>query len=214
MSSFILKIFAIIFMFIDHLGYVFFPNQAIFRIIGRLAFPIFAFQIGIGFSHTQNKEKHILLLLLFAIISQIPFLLMCNIHNPAFSLNILFTFVFALIIIYCNDNIKSYFIKLPLLAILILLTFYVRVDYGILGILLTIFLYYFSKNKFATFVTLTIFSLLHYIINASILQFYCLISIVFIWMFNGQKGKKSKWLFYIFYPLHMLLLYVGYKLFS
>ncbi|MBO5179863.1 MAG: conjugal transfer protein TraX [Clostridia bacterium] len=214
MSSFALKIFAIIFMFIDHIGYVFFPAQNLFRIIGRLAFPIFSFQIGIGFKHTKNKEKHILLLLLFAIFSQIPFFLMCNLHAISYTLNILFTFIFALIIIYCNDNIKSYFIRIPLIVILILLTFYIKVDYGILGILLTVFLYYFSHNKYVTFIILTSFVILHYIINNSILQLYSLFSIIFIWLFNGQKGMDVKWLFYIFYPLHMLLIFVVYKLFS
>ena len=214
MSSFALKIFAIIFMLIDHIGYVFFPIQNLFRIIGRLAFPIFAFQIGIGFKHTKNKEKHILLLLLFAVLSQIPFFLMCNIHLVTNTLNILFTFVFALTIIYCTDNIKSYFIKIPLIIILVLLTFYVKVDYGILGILLTVFLYYFSHNKFAAFGILTGFAFFHYIINNSISQIYCLISILFIWFFNGQKGTNAKWLFYTFYPLHMLIIFIVYKLFS
>lgn len=213
MSSFVLKIFAIIFMFIDHVGYVFFPEQSLFRIIGRLAFPIFAFQIGIGFKHTKNKEKHILLLLLFAILSQIPFWLMTNIHVTSSMLNVLFAFVFALTIIYCNDNIKSYFIKIPLSIILILLTFYIKVDYGVLGILLTVFLYYFAHNKFIAFIILASFTFLHYVINNSILQLYCLISLLFIWLFNGKKGPNTKWFFYIFYPAHMLILFVGYKLF-
>ena len=214
MSSFVLKIFAIIFMFIDHVGYVFFPTQSIFRIIGRMAFPIFAFQVGIGFKHTQNKEKHIFLLLLFAILSQIPFFLMTNIHTTSFMLNVLFTFVFALTIIYCVDIIKSYFIKIPLVLILLLLTFYIRVDYGILGILLTVFLYYFSHNKFISFIILTSFTFMHYAINNSILQIYCLISFLFIWLFNGKKGQNAKWMFYIFYPLHMLVIFIVYKLFS
>ena len=129
MSSFDLKLAAIILMFIDHLGYVFFPTQLIFRIIGRLSFPIFAFQIGVGYRHTKDKPKHILSLLFFAVASQIPFLLMTNIHMPVNSMNVLFTFIFALLILYCNDNLKHPLIKIPLIAILILLTFFIIISH-------------------------------------------------------------------------------------
>lgn len=212
MSSFVLKIFAIIFMLIDHIGYVFFPNQLLFRIIGRIAFPIFAFQIGIGLKYTKSKEKHIILLLLFAILSQIPFLLMCSIHDTSFKLNILFAFVLASTIIYCNDTIKNHLIRLSLIALLLSLIFYIKIDYGLLGVVLTICLYYFSENKFAISISLLAFAFLYHLFNNSILQLYCFISIVFIWLFNGKKGPSAKWLFYIFYPAHMLILFVVYKL--
>ena len=212
MSSFDLKLAAIILMFIDHLGYVFFPTQTVFRVIGRLAFPIFSFQVGIGYHHTKNKEKHILLLLLFAIISQIPFWLMTNIHIQVSTLNILFTFIFALLIIYCNDNIKHIIIKIPLITILILLTFYIKVDYGLLGILLTIFLHYCSTNKLATLISLTSICIIDCLIDNSFNQAFAILAIIFLWLFNGQKGPNAKWLFYIFYPAHMLLLFIGYKL--
>ena len=73
MSSFTLKILAIIFMTIDHIGFILFPKIDILRVIGRIAFPIFAFQVGISFENTKNKEKYILRMLIFTIISQIPF---------------------------------------------------------------------------------------------------------------------------------------------
>ena len=73
MSSFTLKILAIIFMTIDHIGFTLFPSNLLLRYIGRLAFPIFAFQMGNGFYHTKNKEKYIFRMLIFTVISQIPF---------------------------------------------------------------------------------------------------------------------------------------------
>ena len=57
MSSFALKFLAIVLMTIDHVGLLLFPTHRILRAIGRLAFPIFAFQIGVGFKHTHCKEK-------------------------------------------------------------------------------------------------------------------------------------------------------------
>ena len=60
MSSFALKILGILTMCIDHLGFMFFQDEISYRLIGRLAMPIFAFQLAVGFSHSKNKEKHIL----------------------------------------------------------------------------------------------------------------------------------------------------------
>ena len=71
MSSFFLKIFALFFRIIDHVGFIIFPNNIILRAIGRLALPLFAYQMAVGFFHTRNKTKHIIKLLIFAIICQI-----------------------------------------------------------------------------------------------------------------------------------------------
>ncbi len=214
MSSFGLKLFAIIFMFIDHVGAVFFPNKIIFRIIGRLAFPIFAFQAGVGYSHTKDKKKHILTLLIFAIISQIPFTLMCNIHSASTTLNVLFTFLFAMLIIYSDENIKNLIIKVPLITILLLIAAFIKTDYGICGILLTVLFHHFANYKILVFpiliFTMCLFCLAN---NASLIQLYAILSGIFILLFNGKKGLSAKWLFYIFYPLHMLLLFGAYKLF-
>ena len=87
MSSFVLKMIAIISMFIDHIGYVIFGKFSYFNYIGRLAFPIFAFQISEGYIHTKNLKKYFLRLFLFAIISQIPFMLFHNLISTGFSLN-------------------------------------------------------------------------------------------------------------------------------
>ena len=75
MTSFTLKIIALITMFIDHSGYVFMGSFSFCNFIGRIAFPIFAFQITEGYLHTKNLRKYFLRLFLFALISQIPFAL-------------------------------------------------------------------------------------------------------------------------------------------
>ena len=73
MSAFVLKMIAMITMFIDHLGYVV-HNGSIswFNYIGRFAFPIFAFQLTIGYINTKDLKKYLIRLLSFAFISQIP----------------------------------------------------------------------------------------------------------------------------------------------
>ncbi len=209
MTSFSLKILAIVLMLIDHIGAVLFPNILFFRLIGRLAFPLFAFQIGVGYSHTKNKPKHILTLLTLAIISQLPFYLMLTTHSTYVPLNILFTFSFALSIIYTKEKIEPLYLKIPLIAIVLLGAYYVKVDYDIYGILLTILLYYFSNNKIMSLFSLIALTFLHIkIFPSAIYQIYAIFSFIFIWLFNGQKGPNFKWLFYVFYPLHMIILFV------
>ena len=86
MTSFGLKMLGIFTMLIDHIGFMFLDDYlelyTIFRIIGRLAFPIFAFQLAVGYSHSKNKEKHIGRMLIFALLSQIPFMMFIKLANP------------------------------------------------------------------------------------------------------------------------------------
>lgn len=96
MSAFVLKIIAIITMFIDHLGYAIYGRLSFFNYIGRIAFPIFAFQISEGYIYTKNLKKYLLRLFVFAIISQIPFLLFYSIFSKNFALNIFFTLLLGM----------------------------------------------------------------------------------------------------------------------
>ena len=66
-----LKIFAAVAMVIDHVGLLFFPENFIFRKIGRLSFPIFAFLLAEGCKYTRNKLKHFLLLFGLTVICQV-----------------------------------------------------------------------------------------------------------------------------------------------
>ena len=88
----LLKIVALLTMLIDHVGYLYFPEEMIFRTIGRIAFPIFAYQVAIGFQKTSNRSRYALRLFVFALISQVPYFW----FNPTLTfdwegLNIMFT---------------------------------------------------------------------------------------------------------------------------
>ena len=150
MTSFVLKIIALITMFIDHLGYAIYGRFSYLNYIGRIAFPIFAFQISEGFVHTKNIKKYFIRLLVFAIISQLPFMLFLSTFSKnIYELNIFFTLSFGLLAIFIFDKIintnltifnKSIdkFIKLFLG---LLITFFIGViaellnfDYGLFGI--------------------------------------------------------------------------------
>ena len=108
MSSFVLKIIAVVTMFIDHLGYIIWGRVTFFNYIGRLAFPIFAFQISEGYLHTKNLKKYFLRLIIIAIVSQIPYSLFLSTYsNDYTSPNIFFTLISGLLSITIYDKLKE-----------------------------------------------------------------------------------------------------------
>ena len=118
MSSYILKIIACISMFCDHFGDAFFGEVTFLNYIGRFAFPIFCFQIVQGYIHTHDIKKYILRLSIFAIISQIPFMLFYHVVFDSFAVNVIFTLLFGLLTILIYDKYNNpieednnYFVK-------------------------------------------------------------------------------------------------------
>ena len=102
MSAFVLKIIAVITMTCDHVSYLIFGGFSFLNYIGRIAFPIFAYQITEGYIHTHNLKKYFFRLFIFALVSQIPFMLFTSIISPKFHLNIFFT---LLLRSYINCNL-------------------------------------------------------------------------------------------------------------
>ncbi len=218
MSSFVLKLIAVISMLFDHSGYVIFNSFSAFNFIGRLAFPIFAFQLTQGYTHTKNLKKYFLRLFLFAIISQIPFLLFrLKFVENIFVFNIFFTLSLGLANIWLYDKNK-------ILGMISLVSFstvaeLLNFDYGAFGIIIIFIFYAFKNNKvlmnfFFIFAVILkyLFNLLIYFntiyFNSYIaLCIFTILSIILIDFYNGKEGKKVKYLLYIFYPLHLLILY-------
>src|SRR6266480_5550777 len=97
MNAFQIKIIAIVVMIIDHMGLFFFPQFFFLRLIGRLAFPLFAWLIANGAYHTHDINKYLQRLYFFALISQIPFLLANRLIDPHFAeLNVFCTLFLGL----------------------------------------------------------------------------------------------------------------------
>ena len=217
MSSFVLKIIAIITMFIDHLGYAIFGKFSCFNYIGRLSFPIFAFQISEGYIHTKNLKKYFLRLFVFALISQIPFMLFYSILSNAFSLNIFFTLLLGLLSIYIYDKCKYKFLGIIASIFLALIAQFSHCDYGAYGVAIILIFYIFKNNIITSSMFFIIATLIRYFIpciKASIFPkeylylFICtIIPCLFFAAYNGKKGKNTKYLLYLFYPIHLILIY-------
>lgn len=216
MTSFVLKFIAVISMIFDHLGYVLFDKFSFMNYIGRLAFPIFAFSITEGYIHTRNLKKYFIRLIIFALISQIPYMLFINIFTSTFTLNILFTLVLGLFAITIYDKSKNKLLGMLSVISCAVLAHFLHFDYGWFGIAI-IFIFYIFKNKklyinFAFCITTFINYFYSYITTFRkeylFIILFCCLSLVPINLYNGNKGKNIKYFLYIFYPLHLILLYL------
>lgn len=209
MNSFHIKLWACLFMLIDHIGYIMFPSIITYRIIGRGAFPLFSWLIAEGYIHTKDVKKYLVRLLIFATLYDIPFIifpkLVLDVQKDV--LNIFFTLFLGLIAIYLYDKENNKILKIIKIAVIAMLAQIIRSDYGFYGVI-TIFLFYYNKNDFKKMaLSQSTLNIVYFIITPSI-QIISLISLIFIYLYNNEQGKKIKWFFYLFYPVHLIFIYV------
>lgn len=220
MSAFALKMIAVISMCFDHFGY-FFNNGSISwcNYLGRLAFPIFAFQISEGYTHTHNLKRYFWKLFLFAIISQIPFNLFEYSFGFDLNLNIFFTLLLGLSAIYFYDKSKNKFIGLCLASLFIILGEVLKVDYGYLGVFTIFAFFILKKNKLLMTLGFLGIVLIRYVPNLInfgphfytylYLALFTFLAIIPIVLYNGKLGPKTKYLLYVFYPLHLFIIAIA-----
>jgi hypothetical protein len=220
MNVFILKIIALTTMIIDHYGAIFQGDTMFFRMIGRLAFPIYCFLLVEGYFHTSDVKKYAKRLFIFALISEVPFDLAFYNKLGFVHQNIFFTLFIGLAAIYILDNREGKYnfnkntvvlIKTAVILISCVLATLLSVDYSAVGIIY-ILVFYFTRNydKFKRFITIVPIML---IVNfsASIFQQFSLLALPLLYSYNGELGPKNKILqisFYVAYPLHLMIFYI------
>ena len=232
LTSNMLRCIAVVLMLSDHIWatYMSFGNWMTY--IGRMAFPIFAFQIAEGFVHTKNFKKYSLRLLGFAFVTEIPFNLFYSSRwfNP-YHQNVLFTLLLGLLAIRVIDNVKKDHTKKNIgvsalwLGLICAASVIGFVDYGFLGVLIVVMFYVFRGFPFAWLaqligmVAINVVFFEGLVIPVELLgklieiptQAFAVFSLIPIWLYGGRKGKSNKALqygFYAFYPVHMLILYL------
>jgi len=226
MTLFVLKLIALVTMTIDHVGRFFFPQDIEWLLVGRLAFPIFAWGIANGYHHTKNVRQYIIRLSLFAIISQIPFTLTYVTlgYNPTV-LNIFFTLLLGLCAIVLYEQVKNKWIAWMGILALALLAIAIPTDYGAYGVLLVVVFHItygqpirmlklqallwavlFVLGQLVMFTPLKGIAAANYIPQTITLQLVALFSVGLISLYNGVQGRKMKWLFYWYYPVHLTIL--------
>lgn len=213
MNVFVLKIIALTTMIIDHYGAIFQGDTMFFRMIGRLAFPIYCFLLVEGYFHTSDVKKYAKRLFIFALISEVPFDLAFYNKIGFVHQNIFFTLFIGLAAIYFLDNKegKYNFNKNVVILIACGLAILLSVDYNAIGIIY-ILAFYFTRNydKLKRFKTIGLIMLIVNFIS-SILQQFSLLALPLLYTYNGDHGPKNKImqiLFYAAYPLHLMIFYI------
>ena len=195
-------------MFLDHYHYII-GGSKILNVVGRIAFPIFAFTLSEGYVHTRSLKKYLFRLFIFAVSIQMPSIL----FGYDYSMNIFFTLFLGLLSIYIFNLKKiNIILKIILIGFVLFFSQKFKLDYGMYGILLVMNFNIFRDYKFKilmNFLVLNIFNMIFpKVFDLVDTQFFSLISLVFIFMYNGKKGRSMKYFFYLFYPIHFFILEV------
>lgn len=229
-----IKIIACIAMLIDHMGLMLFPYNPVFRMIGRIAMPLFAFCIAQGCKFTKNKLKYFLLVFLLGVACQTVYFIV-NPNDIYFG--ILITFSLSILLIYSLQFVKKSFFEKgvkwynKVLSIIIfvalmvganLFCWHFEVDYGFAGVMFPLIcsLLDFKRincsetvkkldNSVTLFLCFILALAFHYFVNKSMFSEYSFISAIFILLYNGKRGSLNlKYFFYLFYPIHLVVLQI------
>ncbi len=241
LSGNVLKIIAAVTMVIDHVGLMFFPHDMIFRIIGRISFPIFAFMISEGARYTKNKLRYFLTMFSLAAVCQLVYYFF---DNGSLYMCILVTFSLSILLVYAMQLLKKAVFSdgslvykglmllffLSCLTLVYVLTGFVSIDYGFPGITIPLFASLFDfrgidapeqlKKLDCITVRVLCMGIGLFMMSYAVgwIQYYSLLALIPLLLYSGKRGRlKMKYFFYLFYPLHLVLLegiYIYFYFFS
>lgn len=225
-TAFELKLIAIIAMTLDHIAYVYAAELGsvgiLMRVIGRSTFPIMAFLLTEGFWYTRNRYRYCIRLLLGAMISTVPYYLVFGTVN-----NVMFTLAAGLLLLMIQDMVQQARSELPKILWQIFFAFMAvgvgalmnGFDWGLPGVI-AIYMVGQMKSRppmqqgIVCTGTLLVVSLLRHVLNGGALTmtyavFLSGLPLATLWIsrYNGKRGRNMKYLFYAYYPLHLLVLY-------
>ena len=232
LSGTALKRIACLSMLLDHIGASLLENglfkqesfwpggvqlDDVLRLAGRLAFPIFAFQIAEGCIRTHDRRRYALRLLLFAVLTEVPFDLAFSGRplDPSYQ-NVLWTLLAGALVCWAADWAQRTPAALHLLAATAAFAgaFWLlevcHTDYGGWGMALILLFHLSRGNRLIQLAGLAVFCVAS--VGGVSIELYALVSLAFIWLYDGRRGYCSRpiqWLCYAFYPVHLLLLWLS-----
>lgn len=199
-----LKVIAMLSMLIDHISYYYGCDNPylyeLMRTVGRIAFPTFAFLLAEGFVHTRNRQQYLISLFAFALLSEIPWMLL----NHDGSHNVIFTLLAGILGLHVIENSKSHWITAICITLIGLATILADTDYSWRGFGLVLIFYMFrGRPELQTLFGIPL--MYEYGIMGVLVAFSV------IWLYNGERGfiqgKAWKYAFYAFYPVHLMMIY-------
>ena len=213
LSGSALKVIAIISMMADHCAYYLMEEDTLLygamRCFGRIAFPVFAFLVAEGFRHTRNRMRYFLLLLGFAIVSEVPWYLLNGTDGTH---NVMFTLALGVVALGVFERLREHrVICCGTIMLIMWLATWLGVDYEWRGILM-IAVFYLSKASDKCFSPscrmlplICAFPLMmHYGVVGALMA--CLV----LFLYDGTRGFiqgiLAKYGFYAFYPLHLIII--------
>ena len=204
-----IKLIAAVCMLVDHIGYIFFPEQLIWRLIGRISMPLFAYSIARGYEYSRQKNtipRYVKKLAAFAAVSQLPYSLMAGNRW-----NIGLTWLFSLLLLISIDREdRSRLVKgIEVMAILAA-AYLLNIDYGIYGVLMPLAMrqrkYY---NMFLSVVVLwAVYTLMNGIAGLIQIASCTAVPILYAVVPQDSRIRLPKYFYYVFYPAHILLLVI------
>lgn len=229
-SAFGLRLLASIAMVLDH-SYYALPNGQIWLVlVGRIAFPIYAFLAGEGYRHTKNLRRYCQRLLLVGVLSELPFNLICSFGNSLFypeHQNVLFTMLLGLLTLrgleLAAQRPRPGLASAGVLTAGFLAGTLTMVDYGGLGVLTVVLFGITSQMEHRKSIQLIGLGMICWMLGGAAfplrilgtmvrlpIQLLALLALPLIWLYRGRKGwggKRMQWFWYWFYPGHLALLY-------
>lgn len=228
LTSFDLHLLAMGLMLCDHICLALMPDRLWMTCVGRLAFPIFAFLVAEGFVRTRSRARYARRLLIFALISEVPFdLLAADRPVYPFHQNVLWTFLIALGCMQLLEWAKSDprpDARFVLSAGAVLGGFLAgtafMVDYFGPGVWTVLVFYFFRGDGWRQRLgqLLCLLFLNGWLLTGQTvlpgglalpIQAFAVLALPFIWLYRGRQGphgRAVRWLFYGFYPAHLLVL--------
>ncbi len=223
LNGFHLKLIALCTMLIDHMGATLFPGALWLRCVGRPAFPIFCFLIAEGCVYTRNRKKYAARLLVFAVLSEIPFNLMSRgAVGDVYHQNVLWTLLAGALVCWLMDwalkkrAASSFVLTGAVMVAAYWLLELLNTDYGGWGMLLVAVFYAVRRapnspavKMAAQALGLAVFAV--GVMNGRVItiELWALVALLPIWLYNGRRGfspKAVQYGFYAFYPVHILIL--------
>ncbi|AOK92281.1 TraX family protein [Paenibacillus polymyxa] len=195
---------AMLTMLIDHVGLVFFPTDPAWRIAGRLAFPIYAYALYLGYIHTRDIRSYMLRLLGLALISQVPYMLAFDVLRP----NVIWTLLASLLTLAAASRLKHWTAVTVLYVLSALVMELSQMDYGAYGLLLVL-IYRYTRSYMmiaAHFILNVVYDIVH---HANLQHFSLLSSILIVCFATGENGfynRVPRWLWRSFYPVHLAVI--------